>query len=164
MGALGGYDHETRDELPDFCQRRASVRKDSQAKLKTRLAPMDAVERKPNRDKAVFAQTSGTLSGIRNCAMVDAAGASEDLAATQAERRRASDPYLAFFANKEIVKERAQCWDPKIKERWGANDAPPVGGVDAATPAWTAEQRSRASGQESADEERQLHEGPAMGR
>ena len=125
---------------------------------------MGAVERKPNRDMADFAQISGTLSGRRNCAMVDAAGTSEDLTATQEERRRVSDPYLAFFANKEIVKERAQWWGPMIKERWGANDAPPVGGVDAATPAWTAEERSRASGQESADEERKLHGGLVMGR
>ena len=164
VGNLGGYDHETRGELPDFCQRRASAKKDSQANLKTRLGPMGAVERKPNRDKADFAQTSGTLPGGRNCAMVDAAGTSEDLTATQEERRRVSDPYLAFFANKEIVKGRAQWWGPKIKERWGANDAPPVGGINAATPAWAAEERSRASGQESADEERKSRGGLVMGR
>ena len=96
MGTLGGYDRETRDELPDFCRRRAYARKDSQAKLKTRLAPMDAVGRKPNRNKADFAQTSGTLSGRCNCAMVDAAGTSEDLTVTRGERRRVSDPYFAF--------------------------------------------------------------------
>ena len=142
VGNLGGYDYETRGELPDFRRRRASAEKDSQAKLKTRLDPMGAVERKPDRDKADFAQTSSTLPGRRNCAMVDAAGTSEDLTATQEEHRRVSDPYLAFFANKEIVKERAQWRGPKIKELRGANDAPTVGGVDAATPAWTAEGRS----------------------
>ena len=92
---------------------------------------MGAVERKPNRDMADFAQISGTLSGRRNCAMVDAAGTSEDLTATQEERRRVSDPYLAFFANKEIVKERAQWWGPGTRERWNAVDAPRLGGADA---------------------------------
>ena len=62
------------------------------------------------------------------------------------------------------MKERAQWWGPKKKEHWGTNDAPPVGGVDAATPAWAAEERSRASGKESTDEERKLHGGPALGR
>ena len=112
----------------------------------TRMSTMDAGDRKRARE------------------IGDNMDTSEDTPATLAKRCLVDDPHLALVAGQTVVKERAQWRGPKIKEPRGANDAPTVGGVDAATPAWTAEGRSRASGQKSEDEERKLHWGLVMGR
>ena len=156
-GTHGDCDHLIHDELHDRCQPRGFAGTDSKAVLRTRLATMDAVERKRNRNVADAMGASETPSGKRYRPTDGAMGSMDDLPARQEKRCRLSDPHLTFVADTEKVKKHAEWWEPEMKARWDATYGPPVEGVDAAIPAWTAEERSRVSGQESTEEEGESH-------
>ena len=130
---------------------RDSARADSKAVLKTRLSTMGAAGRRRKSEMADAPDTSGTLSGKRDCAKAHATDTSDDLPLTQEKRRRVSDLQSALFAD-----ERR---GPKMKEHWDANHASPVARVNAAISGWAAEECSRASGQELSEEGEKLHGG-----
>ena len=108
----GDYDHLTNDELNDLHRRRGYAREDSKAVPKTRLAPMDAVERKRNSDMADTMDTSGTSPGKRSRAMDDAAGTSDNLLVNQEKRRRPRELHVAAVADKGISKDHSQWREP----------------------------------------------------
>ena len=62
----------------------------------------------------------------------DATGAADDVPANQEERRRADDLQVAFAADKEIVKVRAQWRGFRMQARRDAAKVSPFRGVDAA--------------------------------
>ena len=76
--------------------------------------------------------TSETLAGKRDRALVDTVGKSEGLLRTQEKRSRVGDLYLAFVLDKEVAMEHAHWWNPALKARWNATHASAAGGVDAA--------------------------------
>ena len=78
---------------------------------------MDAVDPKRNGGMADDMDTSETLSEKRSRAKADAVETSGDLPMTQEQCCRVSDLHLAFVADKEIVKGRAQWWNPDAKAR-----------------------------------------------
>ena len=48
----------------------------------------------------------------------------------------------SFVLEKDVVEERAQWWDPRMKDEWDAADASPLESVDAASAARAAGQRN----------------------
>ena len=74
------------------------------------------------------ADTPETLPGGRNRPTDGAMESADDLAVTKGTRRRLSDPHLAFVADKEIVKERTQWWEPEMKSHRNTTLASPVEG------------------------------------
>ena len=70
--------------------------------------------------------------------MDDAKDNSDGLPAPQGNRCRASDPHLPCIADREIVEDNPQWWEPGMKARWGATHASAVEGVGAAISARTA--------------------------
>ena len=100
---------------------------------------------------------SETLSGRRHRSTEGALGSADGLPVTRQQRHRVSEPHSAFVVHKEVVGGHAQWWEPEAKARCDATHASPAGGVDAATSAWAAGERSRVPGQEltGAEEKRQ---------
>ena len=115
MDCRGDYDHLTYDKMHDLRRRGGYAGEDLKEELNAGPATTDAPERKGNCDMADDADTPETLSGKLN-----AMDASDDLPATQEERRRASDLHLASVAEKGKVKEHAQWRGPEMEARWGA--------------------------------------------
>ena len=70
---------------------------------------------------------------------------------------RVDDLHSAAVADKEVAKEHAQWWDPRLKARWNAADASPPGVVAEGISAWEAGQRSKTSGQELTAEDERAH-------
>ena len=95
----------TYDELHQVCRKRGYVRKDPRQVLKTLLSRIDATDRKRARDVAHVRDASGDSPEVRG------------------SRRRVDDLHSAFGVGKKIVKERAQWWDPRMKEKWDAKSA-----------------------------------------
>ena len=93
------------------------MRKDSGAVLKTHQAATDAVARKRNCDMADALEASETLRQKRSPAVDDATGNSDDLPATQEQRRRVGDLRLVLLVDKEMVTEHARWWSPGAKAR-----------------------------------------------
>ena len=118
---------------------------------------LDAVERESNWDAAGATDTSESLPGKRNRATDDAAGNSDEPPGNQEKRCRVGNLHSAPVVEKEVVKEAAQWRNPELAARWEATDASAAEGVGAATPAWTAEECSRFSGQELTEERGKLH-------
>ena len=109
---------------------------------------MGAAEQKRDRDGADSTETSETLSGTRNRAMGSAMNNLAELPATEGQRCRVGDPYVAFVVDKEIVKGHASWRNPEIKARWDATQAPAVEKLGAAISVWTAGERRRDLGQQ----------------
>ena len=73
----GSYGHLSYYQLHEVCKRKGYSRKDSNAALKIRLAPMGEVDRNRKAAGGRAMETSGTLAGKRGRAPVDAAEISE---------------------------------------------------------------------------------------
>ena len=86
------------------------------AKLKRKIACEDAMD------------TSGTLSGKWNRAMVDAAANSDELHGNQDRRCRVGDLHSAFVADGKVAKGNTQWWNPESEARWGATRISAAGG------------------------------------
>ena len=143
VGFRGDFDHVTHDKLHDLSCGRGSARKDSKAVVETRVATMDALERK------------------RVHEMPDGMDATDDSRLTQGGRCRVGPPHLAFFADGEVVKERAQWWDPEWKAHWDVDHASPVEGVGAGIPPRAADECSEAWDRALLEEEVKLNGAPA---
>ena len=64
----------------------------------------------------------------------------EDTPVAEETRRRVEDLHLAVAVDNEIVKARAQWWDPGMQAPWDAAKALPLQGLAAPIPAWAADQ------------------------
>ena len=146
MQTRGDYGHLTYDELHDLCERWGYARTDLKAASETRLATKNAVGCKRNCDVADAMDIPETLAWKRNRGILDAMDISDDLPLDQEKRRPASDLHLAFFVSEGKVQGRAQRWGLEVKACRDARRAPPLYGVDAATCARTAGNRSRVLG------------------
>ena len=110
-GDQGDQSRLTHDKPNQLRRRRGKARKDSRAALKTRLATMDAMDRKQARDA------------------VDAIGTSEDTPEVRETPCRVEDLQLAVGVEKEVAEKRGQWWDPRMKGGCGTVDAAPLEGV-----------------------------------
>ena len=98
-----------------LCKQRGHPHRDARALLITRLLAMDQLDRKR--------------------APVDP----EAQASAAKERSPLGTLHSVVVAGKNVIKNYGQCWNPVIKDRWAASPSSPVGGVDAAISARTAD-------------------------
>ena len=75
-------------------------------------------------------------------------GTSKDSRGVRGRRSRIDDPHLAFAFEKEVAKEHAQWWRPRMKEQWNAADASALDWTDAVISAWAEDQCNKTLGQE----------------
>ena len=140
----GNYGNSTYEESRHLCSQRRYARIDFKAALKRRLSTMGAIERKWARDKAGVMETLAESIGVCE------------------KRCRAGALPLAFVSGKRVVKRRAQWWDTRMKDKWGALE-----GIDGAISARTAVQCGKPVTQELLPEEDRGHAAlfcPAKGR
>ena len=130
--------------------------------LQTRLALVDAADRKREIAEKGAADTSETLSGKRGRASVVASEDSEMSIGNQDESCRLRDLHLVYVVDKEVAEGHAQCLAPDLKARWDATHASAAAGVRAQISERIAQECNPVQRQELSEEERDtLRRGPA---
>ena len=109
-------------------RQRGYARQDLEAALKTRLFTMDAMDRKRTR---YTMDAMDTLIGS---------------ASVCGKRSRADALHSDFVLDEGVVKCRAERRGRRIKDKWSAEDASPLVGVDATISAWKADRHNQSLG------------------
>ena len=105
------------DQVHELRELRGLRRKDSKAVLKTRLAVMGAAEGKRMVPEGDATETSETVTGSSGRAPAEGVTDSDIPTQTQQKRWRVGGPFLAAFADKEVVKELARRRHRVMKSR-----------------------------------------------
>ena len=147
------YDRPTWDQLHERWTLGGYCRKDAQEDSKTRKASMGAAEARRKPAEGDDADTSETITGKRERALVEGVMDSDIPSHPSGKKCRLGDLHMASVAEKEVVAKRAQWWHSKMK---GGKDtrprkdprAPPVMDREgAALSAWAVEELERVPGQ-----------------